>query len=444
MKKLLFSIMITVALLAGNQSFAQKGVAINNTGADPDNSAILDVSAANKGLLIPNVALTGTTDAATILSPAVSLLVYNTAAVSDVTPGYYYNSRTSGSPFWTKLSTNGTNPGDMQYWNGTAWIMVAVGLPGQFLQLTASSIPSWSGATFPTLTTNAATAITEKTATSGGNITNDGGGSVTARGVCWATTTNPTISNSKTTNGTGLGAFTSNLTGLTGSTTYYVRAYATNGAGTAYGSEISFTTSLPTVGTVNDNDGNTYNYVTIGTQTWKVENLRTTKYRNGDAIPNVTGDGWQSLVAGAYCWYFNNALTYKATYGALYNWYAVADSRNIAPVGWHVATDAEWNTLTTYLGGLTVAGGNLKETGTSHWKPTNDGATNSSGFTALPGGYCMDYGGFDSIGGYGMYWSSTEDPVSKAWCWYTVYFGSNIIRSSFNKYSGFSVRCVRD
>jgi hypothetical protein len=160
---------------------------------------------------------------------------------------------TTGSPYVINSTANGagitgTNSGDMQYWNGTAWVIVPVGQPGQFLQLSVSSVPTWAGTAFSTLTTTAASAITGVAATSGGNITNDGGGSVTARGVCWSTSPNPTIANSKTTDGTGTGSFSSSITGLTGNITYYVRAYATNSSGTAYGNQISFTTPALTIG----------------------------------------------------------------------------------------------------------------------------------------------------------------------------------------------------
>jgi uncharacterized protein (TIGR02145 family) len=294
----------------------------------------------------------------------------------------------------------------------------------------------------PTLdATTAASLITATTASSGGSVTSDGGATVTARGVCWSLTTGPVATGSHTVDAGTTGSYTSSLTGLTGGTTYYVRAYATNGAGTAYGSEISFTTPRPLTGTVNDIDGNTYNYVTIGTQTWMVENLKTTKYRNGDAIANVIdGATWGGLSSGAYCWYNG----YGATYGALYNWYAVADSRNIAPTGWHVPTDAEWYTLTDYLGGLNAAGVKLKEAGTVHWRTPNTGASNSSGFTALPGGYRDDNGIFGYIGGYGYLWSSTEYSTLQAWTMYTGYDLSNAGIGYGRKVYGYSVRCLRD
>ena len=198
-----------------------------------------------------------------------------------------------------------------------------------------------------------------------------------------------------------------------------------------------------TYGTVSDNDGNVYRTITIGTQVWMAENLKTTKYRNGDAIPNVTvNSSWKALTTGAYCWYNNDAATYKADYGALYNWYAVSDSRNISPVGWHVPTKAEWTLLTDYLGGISVAGGKLKETGTSHWLTPNTDATNSSGFAALPGGSRFySAGAFADLGNYGGWWSND---VTGTWI-AELYSGyASIIANQDFAQDGFSVRCVRD
>jgi uncharacterized protein (TIGR02145 family) len=137
--------------------------------------------------------------------------------------------------------------------------------------------------------------------------------------------------------------------------------------------------------TAKDVDGNVYNTVTIGAQVWMAENLRTTKYNDGTSIPLVTDSTkWSDLSTPAHCWYNNDKASYKATYGALYNWYTVATD-NLCPTGWHVPTTAEWQILKDYLGS-SVDGGKLKESGTTHWKSPNKGATNESGFTALPGG----------------------------------------------------------
>ncbi len=195
--------------------------------------------------------------------------------------------------------------------------------------------------------------------------------------------------------------------------------------------------------TVTDVDGNVYHTVTIGTQVWMVENLKTTKYNDGTAIPLVTdGAAWSALSTPAYCWYNNDEATYKTTYGALYNWYAV-NSGKLSPAGWHVPSDAEWVTLISVLGDTTSAGGKLKEAGTAHWVSPNSGATNSTGFTALPGGSHYNNGLFYLNGKYGWYLSSTESSSSDAWHVYMQYNTSQIYRITGSKVIGFSVRCVK-
>jgi len=207
--------------------------------------------------------------------------------------------------------------------------------------------------------------------------------------------------------------------------------------------------------TVKDIDGNIYKTVTIGLQIWMVENLKVTHYRNGDPIPNVTDNNtWSDLSSGAYCDYDNDTSN-VATYGRLYNWYAVVDNRGHAPEGWHVPTDEEWKQLEMYLGMSQVEadsvgergtdeGGKVKDTGTTHWSSPNAGATNESGFTALPGGHSNTRGNFYSIDGYAYFWSSSEYYGSGAW-----YRRLNFSNSKFNRYicdnrHGYSVRCVKD
>ena len=209
-------------------------------------------------------------------------------------------------------------------------------------------------------------------------------------------------------------------------------------------------------GTVTDIDGNTYQTIQIGAQVWMAENLKVTHYRDGTAIPTGhSNSDWSNLTTGAYAVYDDNE-TNADTYGYLYNWYAVDDSRNIAPAGWHVPTDDEWKTLEMYLGMSqneaddtgwrgTDEGGKLKEAGTEHWNSQNTGATNESGFTALPGGY-LSYGNgnYVSMGNNGYFWSSAESGSDYAWYRILYYGNSAVDRFSFNKQNGFSVRCVRD
>jgi uncharacterized protein (TIGR02145 family) len=294
----------------------------------------------------------------------------------------------------------------------------------------------------PAITTSSISNITQTTATCGGNVTADGYATVTARGVCWSTSQNPVATGSHTSDGTGTGTFISNMTGLTANTFYYVRAYATNSVGTAYGNETSFTTYNSDA--IADIDGNYYNVVTIGTQTWMAGNLKTTKYSNGTSIPLVTDNtAWSILTTPGYCWYNNNEATYKATYGALYNWYT-ASTGNLCPTGWHVPADFEFTTFTTYLGGESVAGGKLKETGTTHWISPNIGATNETGFTALPGGGRFSNGTFAYIGNYGYWWSITEYTTDLAWYRATLFNFLVVGRNPHDKEVGFSVRCLKD
>ena len=185
--------------------------------------------------------------------------------------------------------------------------------------------------------------------------------------------------------------------------------------------------------------------VIIGTQTWTTKNLDVATYRNGDAIPQVQdGIAWSNLTTGAWCYYYENNPATGTTYGKLYNWYAVNDSRGLAPTGYHIPTDAEWTTLTTYLGGASVAGGKMKESGISHWQPQNIGATNSSCFTGLPGGCRASSGYFGSIVANGYWWSSSETNTYYAWFRYLSVYDGNVNRDSYDKHYGFSVRCLRD
>ena len=202
---------------------------------------------------------------------------------------------------------------------------------------------------------------------------------------------------------------------------------------------------------VTDIDGNVYQTVTICNQTWTKTNLNVSKYRNGDVIPQVTdATQWNNLTTGAWC-YYNNDPSNGAIYGKLYNWYAVNDSRGLAPQGWHVPTNAEWTTLTTCLGGVAAAGAKMKETGDSHWLSPNIDANNSSGFTALPGGsreyddlFTFEFT-FTSIRANANWWSSSEYN-NNAHYRYLNYVPGYVICdcSDGNKVNGYSVRCIKD
>jgi uncharacterized protein (TIGR02145 family) len=199
---------------------------------------------------------------------------------------------------------------------------------------------------------------------------------------------------------------------------------------------------------VTDKDGNVYKTVTIGTQVWMTENLKTTKYKNGDLIGTTTPatKDITSESTPKYQWAYKGDESNVATYGRLYTWYAVTDSRNVCPTGWHVPTDAEWTTLTTYLGGESIAPSKLKETDTTHWQNSNYQmlATNESGFTALPGGYRVNTWPFDGMGSQGIWWSSTEYNNYFGWSRNMDFDNSGIYSYGNPKEYGFSVRCLMD
>ena len=298
------------------------------------------------------------------------------------------------------------------------------------------------------ISTVAAYSITYISAKSGGRITSDGGSAVTARGVCWNNYGYPTTGDNKTEDGTGTGEYTSNLTGLQPNTTYYIRAYATNAYGTVYGDELSFTTPAPQYGSISDIDGNSYKTVIIGDCTWMVENLRTTRFVTGEAIPEISDQAewstYDSQTLPAACNVENDA-GYVSVYGKLYNWHAVDDDRKLCPEGWEIPSHDDWVSLMDYLGGEALAGGRLKEAGTSHWAEPNTGATNDSYFSALPAGYRMSDGNFSSLGFGAYFWTSDEyeSPTARL-----VYMDKDNA-SFFHKYIvgkgyGFSVRCIKD
>jgi uncharacterized protein (TIGR02145 family) len=334
----------------------------------------------------------------------------------------------------------------------TAYYVRAYAINGQGTAYGIQMI--FTTASLPSVTTSAISSFSSNSATCGGVVINDGGAPITSRGVCWSTNQSPTVANMYSSNGSGLGLFTINLNGLLPNTTYFVRSYATNSNGTGYGNQLTFTTDPITV---SDIDGNAYKVARIGTQLWMTENLKTTTYNDGSLIPMVSGRSqWTDLYnSGAYCWY-NNDNSYKNTYGALYNMYAV-ETFKVCPIGWHVSTLDDWSTLLTYLD-YNVAGGRLKETGTSHWISPNTGATNDVGFTALPGGYrsgvdayYSNGGIFEEIGTLGYWWSPA---LSWTGNYYNSYDFTNLENISitsytahFNNYArnfGFSVRCVKN
>ena len=198
---------------------------------------------------------------------------------------------------------------------------------------------------------------------------------------------------------------------------------------------------------ITDIDGNIYATVKIGNQVWMAENLKTTKYKNGDLIGTTTPAALDIYGESMpkYQWAYDGNEDNVATYGRLYTWYTITDSRGVCPTGWHVPTDGEWTELTNYLSGESVAGGKLKESGTIHWASPNTGANNESGFTALPGGSRTAAGVFNYIGSLGFWWSATEEYTDYAWYRIMYYNGSNVYRDyDYGSKDGFSVRCIKD
>ena len=202
--------------------------------------------------------------------------------------------------------------------------------------------------------------------------------------------------------------------------------------------------STSTSGTVTDVDGNVYHTVTIGTQVWMVENLQTTRFNDGSAIPLITDSvAWINALTPGYCWYNNDPLAVKNPYGALYNWFAV-NTGKLCPPGWHVPTDADWEILINTLGGDSIAGGKMKESGTTHWKSPNIGATNISGFTALPGGARALYGGFYNLTEDGYWWSATETYQWSAPAIILMNEEKALFPFTYDAYMGLSIRCLKD
>lgn len=316
--------------------------------------------------------------------------------------------------------------------------------------------------TIPVITTNEVTEITQTSATCGGVISSNGGDTISEKGICWSTNQSPTITDAKTIIGTVSESFTIYITGLTANTTYYVRAFATNSNGTGYGNAVSFKTAVVSGPSVTDIDGNVYKIVTIGTQTWMAENLKTTKLNDGTVIPaNHDGD-WRWLTTPAYTLYNADEISYKATYGLLYNWYSV-NSGKLAPEGWHVATAAEWATLQTYLiengynyNGSTTDNKIAKALGaTTGWTSSaNTEGTigyidyplfrNKSGFSALPGGSRSPIGSYTGIEDYGNWWTSTESGSNYANMYFLGYLNPSLGNYISSKNEGLSVRCIKD
>ena len=352
----------------------------------------------------------------------------------------------------------GSSNGVTRYYKAYGKNSIGIGYGQELSYLTTTQT------SLATVTTTSVSSVTSNSATVEGYVTSDGGSNVTERGFAYGTSQNPTTFGLSTVNGSGIGVFTSSIAGLSPTTLYYVRAYATTSAGTAYGSQVSFTTSaIPTftcgISTVSDVDNNTYNTVQIGTQCWTQSNLKVSKYRNGDSIPEILNNNiwtqYGSAGVGARCAYNNNSVN-QSTYGILYNGYSTSDPRGLCPTGWNIPSETDWNKLVKFLDPLadtacvniawcfqgSVAGGMMKTS--SGWNAPNTGANNSSQFSALPGGIRMPYGTFDVIGASANWWTQSSHTESLA-AWRNVYHNhASVHRAIFDKAHGFSIRCIKN
>ena len=297
--------------------------------------------------------------------------------------------------------------------------------------------------TAATVTTNTATSITTTSATLNGTI--NGNGSSTTVTFEYGTNTgygNTISATPGIVTGNSNVPVTVSITGLTLNTEFHFRVKAVTCQGTTYGNDQFFTTTQ----VITDADGNIYNYIQIGTQFWIAENLKTTKYNNSELIGTTTpyNKDIVSETSPKYQWAYLGNEGNVSTYGRLYTWYAITDSRNICPTGWHIPSDSEWDVLVNYLLGTAVAGRKLKEAGSTHWQLPID-ATNETGFTALPGGFRLTGGGFGGVGTDGLWWSSTPGSSDiNAWI---IGMGNNypdVYQQENSKRTGYSVRCIKD
>ena len=483
-RKILAVILLVLALFS--HAFSQiPGMAINTDGATSHNSAMLDVSSTTSGFLPPRMTYSqkmaivaplaglliwcsncgasgelqiyngsawtnfvggavsaGKPDAPTIGTAAVSG-VSGTATVAFTAPASNggaaitsYTATSSPGGLTAKLSQAGS--GTITFnglTNGTAYTFTVTATNAMGASVASSPSNSVSPFTVPGAPViGTATAGNSQATVTFTAPASNGGSAITS----YTATSTPggftgTISQA------GSGAIS--VTGLTNGTAYTFTVKATNAAGTGAAS-VASNSITPTAPPITDGSGNTYESVTIGTQTWLKKNLITTKYNDGTVIPNLSSNSaWSAATSGAWCDYDNNWFN-GTTYGKLYNGFAATSSK-LCPIGWHVPSYTEWNTLFTFLGGETVAGGKLKEAGTTHWKDPNTFATNSSGFTALPSGLRSSNGVFLVLGSYGNLYTSY---LSSTQVWYMQisYNTGDITKNAQVRQSGFAVRCLKD
>ena len=314
---------------------------------------------------------------------------------------------------------------------------------GQAATISVQTVTNNTLCSVPSAITNAPTSLTNTTVTLNGMVNANGCSSTVAFDYGLTVSYGSTVTAVQSpVSGTSLTSVSAGITGLTSGQTYHYRLKAANAGSPAYGADMVFTT------TVNDKDGNVYNTVTIGTQVWMKENLKTTRYSNGDLIgtTNPSTLDITSEVSPKYQWAAGNNESNVATYGRFYTWFVATDSRNVCPSGWHVPSDTEWERLKIYLGATLVAGGKIKETGTLHWQTPNTGATNETGFTAVPAGYRFIDGSFVSLTVTCYFWSTSPDPaISEYGLGQGLHYNDNILlRGGHEKINGMTIRCLKN
>ena len=423
--------------LNGNTTYYVRAFASNKVGTAYGNQQVFKTMLVEKPLV-----LTSSTTDLTTTSAIIGGNITSDGGSSVTDRGIYWS--VSQSPETTGIKVQlGSGIGTFSYQltnlsvNTTYYVKAyANNLKGEALgdQVSFTTLPL-----FPSVTTINPTVIASFFSIVGGEATSDGGAVISERGIYWGTFQSPELTGTKVVSGSGLGLFSVQLTNLSASTTYYIKAYAKNARGVGYGDQLTLLTNS----TIKDIDNNAYGIVQIGNQWWFTENLKTTKYSNGESIGTTTpaNKDITNETNPKYQWAYDSTESIASIYGRLYTGYVLIDSRGICPTDWHVPSNDDWSALMTYLGGESVAGGKLKETGTTHWFSPNTGATNKFGFTALPGGYRDYVGRYNNLGNDAGWYTSTTSSYN---CYNIGWNSEALIISGTTRNYGFSVRCVRD
>ncbi|MFN5619669.1 MAG: FISUMP domain-containing protein, partial [Flavobacteriales bacterium] len=371
--------------------------------------------------------------------------------------------------------TDGTTTGEISYWNGSSWTNIPPGSQSQTLTM-CNGVPTWTtGGICPGTITQlncnsyshngnliagiSATGVSTAIAYNGGN-----GGIYYTLSIPSTGVTGLTASLSPGSFATGSGTLLFAISGtpstsgnanfqinIAGQTCTFSRLVNANSPTAITGhtcGALQVHNSALNYGSMTDQEGNVYKTIIIGNQEWMAENLKTSKYNNGENIPSITSNSiWSGLTTGATCWYNNDSATYNCPYGKLYNWYSVVDNRKLCPTGWHIPSEPEWTILSNNLGGASISGGKLKSAGTQYWPNPNAAGTNISGFSGIPGGYRINNSGtFFNFANVGFWWSSTQPNGQSALYYYLIASSNSLTSFSFDggRTAGYSVRCIRD